>query len=378
MTLEAGRTRASRVDNVPVSYAALARDVRAGDRILLDDGKLVLRVRDVRDRAVRCRVMRGGSLTDRKGLNVPGRQLSAAALTRKDRRDLRLAVEMQADWLAVSFVRRARDVRLVRALVRRAGGDSKIMAKIERPEALEELDDILESSDGILVARGDLGVELPPERVPMLQKTIIERANAAGKPVMTATQMLDSMRESRRPTRAEASDVANAVLDGSDALLLTGETAVGRYPREAVAMMDRIIREAEAARPARGEEGAVTHGTAEAICRAAARTAERVAARWIAAFTVSGGTALQVARFRPSVPILAFTPSPRVCGMLSAVWGVQARQTPELDGADDLMRHLETAVRKARLARRGDRVVVLSGYPVGVPGTTNLMAVHSF
>jgi pyruvate kinase len=375
IVLEAGRRR-SRPERVPVAYSALAQDVASGDTILLDDGKLVLRVTSVEGREVRCRVVRGGVLTDHKGLNIPGRELSAPSLTRKDRRDLDLAVELDADWLALSFVRRAEDVKKVRRLLARADSEVRIMAKIERPEAVDDLDRILEVSDGLLVARGDLGVELPPEKVPSLQKLMIAMANAAGKPVMTATQMLESMRSSTRPTRAEASDVANAVLDGSGSLLLTAETAVGEHPVEAIAMMGRIIEEAE--RTGVGYRPPVPPGpmpTAEAICHAAAQTAAEVGARLIAVFTVSGYSARSIARFRPQAPIMAFTPHDEVRRRMAVYWGVESRSTPNMKTAEQLLRHLERALAEERLARKGDRVVMVAGHPVGVSGTTNLMTV---
>ena len=374
--LVAGRTRAPS-GQVPVAYAALARDVKRGDPILLDDGKLELTVERVRKNVVRCSVRRGGTLTDRKGINLPGTSLSVPALTAKDRRDLALAVELEADWLAVSFVRRAADVRLARRLLRRAGSDMPVMAKIERQEAIDRLDEILAEADGLLVARGDMGVELPTERVPMLQKAIIEAGNAAGKPVMTATQMLDSMRVSRRPTRAEATDVANAVLDGSDCLLLTAETAVGRHPVESVAMMDRIIREAEGSgRGRRAEAPADALSIQVAVCHAGCAAAVDVDARVIVAFTQGGSTASQTARFRPPQPIVAMTPDERVARRLSLSWGVEPRRLPARGTVEPLVRAMERALLREKLVRKGDPVVVLLGSTLGVTGSTNLVLVH--
>ena len=364
VTLIAGRATAP-AGMIPVSYAALARETSAGDRVLLDDGKLVLRVISVRGEHVRCEVEQGGTLTDRKGINLPGGALSAPALTAKDRRDLALAVDMEADWLAVSFVRRPEDVRTARRLLRKHGSTMPIMAKIERPEAVERLDAILGEADGILVARGDLGVELPPETVPVLQKRII------------ATQMLESMRFEIRPTRAEASDVANAVFDGSGSLLLTAETAVGEYPLEAVEMMARIIAEAEGSgRVNRPPLPTGRLSVTDATCVAAGRAAHDVGAKFLAAFTVSGRTAAAVARFRPSTPILAFTPSYEVRRRLALHWGLETRSTPDLGTTRELMVHLDKDLRRARLAADGDLVVVLSGFPVGISGNTNLVTVH--
>ncbi len=376
VVLAAGRERAGG-GRIPVSYRALARDVRRGDPILLDDGRVVLRVTGVRADTVRCEVERGGVLSDHKGINLPGRRLSAPALTAKDRRDLALAVELGVDWLAVSFVRRPEDVELARRLLARAGSAAEVMAKIERPEAVDRLDAILAVSDGLLVARGDLGVELPPERVPVLQKRIVETAVAAGKPVVTATQMLDSMRRAARPTRAEASDVANAVLDGSACLLLTAETAAGEHPVEAVAMMARIIDEAErSGRARRPEAPSGGLGIPEATCLAGCRAAHDVGARRLVVFTVSGGTARHAASFRPRTPIVAFTPDDAVRRRLALYWGIEPRRMPRLDSTRKLMRHLDRALLSDGLAARGDVVVVLSGFPVGVSGTTNLMTVR--
>jgi pyruvate kinase len=374
--LVAGKSTVSR-GKVPVTYAGLARDVKRGDRVLIDDGKIELRVERVRGSTVRCDITRGGPISDHKGINLPGSGLSAPALTAKDRKDLKLAVELGADCLAVSFVRRADDVLRARRLLQRAGKAIPVMAKIERPEAIERLDEILEVSNGLLVARGDLGVELPAERVPILQKQIVERANAVGKPVMTATQMLESMRFTPRPTRAEASDVANAVLDGSGCLLLTAETAVGDYPVEAVRMMAQIIVEAEAAdrtrvvAPPPGELS-----VALTTCRAGCRAAFDVGARYIVVFTQSGFSAQQVARFRPTTPILAFTPDPRVARLLNIVWGVEPRKLAGAPTIDRMLASLDRALLKDSSVRAGDVVVVLAGTPVGVSGTTNLMEVR--
>ncbi|MDH3626527.1 MAG: pyruvate kinase [Acidobacteriota bacterium] len=372
----AGRKRAP-AGSIPVSYAALSSDVRPKDRILIDDGKIDLRVISVKGDVVRCEVARGGTISDNKGINLPGCQLSVPTLTRKDRHDLRTAVEIGADWLAISFVRSADDLRTARKQLQRVGSDLPLLAKIERPEAVDQLGDILEASDGILVARGDLGVELPPERVPILQKQIIERANAAGKPVMTATQMLESMRHSPRPTRAEASDVANAVLDGSSSLLLTAETAAGDFPTDAVTMMDSIILQAEgtgrmhvAGRPSGDLSVALT------VARAGCRAAYDVRASHIVVFTQSGFSAMQAARFRPSTPILAFSPSRKVCRQLRVHWGIEPRKLPNLRSIEALMAALDDVLLEQEWVQPGDIVVVLSGSPIGVTGTTNLMKVH--
>jgi len=374
--LVAGRTKAAD-GALPVVDAALARDVKRGDRVLIDDGKIELRVERVRGSVVRCAVIRGGRVTDRKGINLPGVLLSVPAITAKDRRDLAVALELGADWLAISFVRRAGDVRNARRLLRRAGADLPVMAKIERREAIDNLDEILRASDGLLIARGDMGVEMPPEEVPVLQKQIIDASHAAGKPVVTATQMLDSMRHSQRPTRAEASDVANAVLDGSSCLLLTAETAVGEYPVEAVRTMARIIERAEeSGRGYTPREPSGRLGVAEATAQAACRAASAVGARYLVAFTTSGFTARQVARFRPPAPILACTPHEEVARGLSLFWGVRTLVIAQAEALEDLVARVESELLDRRLARPGDVVVLLGGAPVGVAGTTNLMKIH--
>ena len=369
--------RKAAAGKLPVAYAALARDVRRGDTIRIDDGKIELRVERVRGEVIRCAVVRGGAVSDRKGINLPGVELSVPTITRKDRRDLRFAVEAGADWLAISFVRRGEDVRLAKRLLRRAGRELPVMAKIERPEAIDALDEILEQADGVLVARGDLGVELATEDVPILQKQIIDAANAAGKTVMTATQMLESMRYSSRPTRAEASDVANAVLDGSSSLLLTAETAAGQYPVETVQTMVSIIERAERAGltheiPALRGDLSIPTATAHAAVRAAID----VGATHLVAFTTSGTTACQVARFRPPMPVIACTPSDEVARQLNVQWGVDPVKVRQFDRLEEMIKAVDRALIKRSLARAGQVVVVLAGSPIGVPGTTNVLKVH--
>ncbi len=363
---------------IPVTYAALTTSVDRGGRVLIDDGKIELVVLARRRGTVRCEVVRGGIVHDRKGINLPGSRLDVPALTAKDRRDLATAVELGADWLAVSFVQSAKDVELARRLTERAGRRLPVMAKIERREALARLDEIVEAADGLLVARGDLGVEMAPEEVPPLQKQIIALANAAGKPVVTATQMLESMRESPRPTRAEASDVANAVLDGSDCLLLTAETAMGRYPVESVKMMHRIIECAEAIRrPLRTDNPGQSLSVPQSICLAGCRTAYEVGARSLAVFTQSGFSARQVARFRPETPILAFAADATVARALALQWGVEPRTLVAQTSIEQMVEALDRVLIAERRARRGEIVVVLAGSPLGVAGTTNWMHVHA-
>jgi len=358
--------RSAPAGTIPVPYSALADDVKRGQKILIDDGNIVLRVDRVRGNVLHCAVESGGTITDNKGINLPGCRLSVPTITAKDRRDLR-----------ISFVRSPDDMRQARRLVKRAGGQALVLAKLERPEAIERLDEIIEASDGLMVARGDLGVELSAERVPILQKRIIERCNAVGKPVVTATQMLDSMRHSPRPTRAEASDVANAVLDGSDCLLLTAETAVGRYPVRAVSTMRRIIEQAETV--AMRELQAPPAGELSVpltTCHAACGAAREVGARYLAVFTQSGFSALQTARFRPPTPILAFTPDPAVQRRLNLVWGVQPHRLPARRSFEALLKSLDRTLLREGLAKQGEVVVVLMGTPIGVSGTTNVIDVY--
>ena len=376
VVLLAGADRAP-AGEIPVSYAALADEAQRGTTIFIDDGKIELRVTSKRGERLRCEVVRGGAVSDRKGINVPDVKLAVPSLTDKDRRDLEQAVSLGADWLAVSFVREPADVRHARALLERAGRALPVMAKIERREAVERLEEIVEEADGLLIARGDLGVELPPEDVPVLQKQMIELANRAGKPVMTATQMLESMRHSRRPTRAEASDVANAVLDGSDCLLLTAETAVGDWPVEAVEMMARIIERAEASgRAPRIAAPAGEMRVSPATCLAGCRAAYEVGAKALVVFTESGFSALQTSRFRPGRPILAFAASEEVARRLQLVWGVEPRSARRRQSIDGMIRAMDAALLEAGDVEDGDRVVVLAGSLMGVTGTTNLMEIH--
>jgi pyruvate kinase len=351
---------------VPITYERLPHDVRPGDRILLDDGLLELRVLASEPPRVRALVVHGGPLGPHKGVNLPGVPLSAPALTDKDRADLALGLALGVDYVALSFVREPEDIALARKATR---GRVPLIAKLEKPEAIAHLDALLRAADGVMVARGDLAVELSPEEVPPLQKRIIHQANAAGKPVITATQMLQSMTANPRPTRAEASDVANAVLDGSDALMLSGETAVGRYPVETVQTMARIIAAAEAVQEAEGAPpgpaAALRHGPAppagrvHALVHAACLLAAEVRARAVVVFTRTGHTAQVVAQCRPAVPIYAFTADEAVQRRLALYWGVTPLRT-SLDGDTDRVIARVSAELAARgLAARGDWVVIV-------------------
>ena len=362
---------------VNTTFTALPREVHRGDRILLSDGLIELRVENVRDPQVICEVVNGGALGEHKGINLPGIKLRVPALTPKDRVDLLFALKHGANYVAVSFVRRPEDVLLAKQLMRRAGKDTPVIAKLEKPEAIENLDAILLAADGVMVARGDLGVEMSPERVPVVQKTIIARAREFRRPVITATQMLESMTENPRPTRAEASDVANAILDGSDAVMLSAETATGKYPIEAVSMMARIIEEAEASvsefpRPAQREQLKVPGTVAELVCHASRELQMKV----IAVFTHSGFTAHLISRYRPLVPIVAFSPEQETRRRLAMIWGVYPRNIQDVRKVDGLPRVAEKRLLEERLVRKGDVIGIVAGTPMGIRGTTNFMKFH--
>jgi pyruvate kinase len=368
---------------VPIQNQELPRMVKPGERILLDDGLLEVEVRKASKTDITTRVIVGGQLYDNKGMNLPHTKLEILSLTDKDRQDVEFALEQQADWIALSFVRTGKDVEELRALIRgRAafGRTTPIISKIEKPEAVKNIEEIIEASDGIMVARGDLGIETSPEAVPMVQKMIIAYCGQTDKPVITATQMLDSMIRNPRPTRAEASDVANAVLDGSDAIMLSGETASGAYPVRAVQTMGKIAEEAERVRFLNRPEDLQKYenidSIAGAVSHAAVVTAHEVNAAAIIAPTVSGATAKKLSRFRPSMPIIAVTPSPIVYRQLALYWGVNTLMGERMNTTDEVV---EDAVRRAHQAGyvdQGDIVLVTGGVVGGVPGATNIMTVR--
>ncbi len=362
---------------VNTTFLPMPREVKRGDRILLSDGLIELRVELTNRHEVICQVANGGFLGEHKGINLPGVKLHVPALTDKDRRDLRFALAQGADYIAVSFVRRPEDVVLAKSLVKRARENTPVIAKLEKPEAIENLDEILQVSDGVMVARGDLGVEMSPERVPVVQKDIIARARECRRPVITATQMLESMTENPRPTRAEASDVANAIFDGSDAVMLSAETATGKYPVEAVGMMARIIEEAEASihefpRPATTERLKVAETVAELVCHAS----RELHMKLIAVFTHSGFTARLVSRYRPLVPIVAFSPEATTRRRMALLWGVTPRNIVDIKKIDALPGIAEKRLLEERLVRKGDVIGIVAGTPLGVRGTTNFMKFH--
>jgi pyruvate kinase len=380
---------------IPTTYGGLAADVRLGARILLDDGLLALEVSGIRDRRVDAVVHYGGELRSHKGMNLPGIEVSAPALTEKDLEDVAHAAALGVDYVALSFVRRSEDIEQLRALVPRG---TRLIAKIEKDTALRNLCGILDVSDAIMVARGDLGVELPFEEVPLMQKQIIREAGLHGKPVITATQMLESMIHAPRPTRAEASDVANAILDGTDAVMLSAETAVGEFPLEAVRAMDRIAREMELQRQARGvtidaalgrrvadgtslpQHRSATSGpvrTEDAIAVAVCAAAEMLSAPLIVCFTSSGFTARKVSTCRPTVPILACTPEAETFRQLALVWGVTPALTEHSTDYDAMLTRARREILERGLARPGERLVVTAGVPFDMPGTTNLLKVEA-
>ncbi len=367
-------------DEVPVTYDQLAHDVQVGDRVLVDDGLIDMVAMDVEGSRVTARVVHGGLLRSHKGINLPGVDVSAPSITEKDRADIAFACEHEVDYLALSFVRRAEDIASLRALVPRG---VLVIAKIENDTALRNIESIMEASDGVMVARGDLGVELPFEEVPIAQKKIISLANHIGRPVITATQMLESMITHPRPTRAEASDVANAILDGTDAVMLSAETATGAYPRLAVQAMSRIIAEIErhprqaerrATLLARPRDGRVS--IESAIAAATVAASRMLSTPLVIVFTKSGFTARVVASHRPDVPILALTDEQRTFHQLALIWGVIPEIVPPANSYDAMFAcGAEAAVRRG-LARHGDRVLVTAGVPFDTPGTTNLLKVE--
>ncbi len=363
---------------VPVPHPEVLRDVRRGDRILLDDGLLELEVLDQADR-VPARVVVGGVLQSRKGLSLPHTHLQMPSITDKDKADAAWAVKAQVDYLGLSFVRCAGDVKQLRAWVAEQGAGIPIIAKIEKPEALECIDAILADSDGLMGARGDLGVEAPAEEVPLIQKRLIRLCNEAGKPVITATQMLDSMIRNPRPTRAEASDVANAILDGSDAIMLSGETAVGKYPLEAVRTMARIAEVTERSIPyqdwlRRGAQSGRT--VTDAISQVACELAAELGAKAVITSTVSGRTACEVASHRPATRILAPTPSLATYRRMALVWGVEPLLVDQFHNTDAMILTVVQAAQAQGLLQVGDLAVITAGVPLGGEGLTNMLKVH--
>lgn len=366
---------------IPIDYDSLAEDAKEGDTILLDDGLLEFKIAKIEDGLVKARVVVGGFLKPRKGVNLPNVQMSISSITEKDYADLDFGLKMGVDYVALSFVRRSEDVQEIISKIRAHGSNAGIIAKIEKPEALTEIEDIIEESDGIMVARGDLGIEVPSERVPLIQKELILKARRAGKPVITATQMLESMIDNPRPTRAESSDVANAVLDGTDAVMLSGESAAGKYPMEAVRTLDKICKNIESQtekiyknltflKPEWREKQIV-----ESLSYSCIAIAEAVDAKVIATITHSGTTARRIAKFRPAVPIVAFTESADVERQLNLVWGVTAVKVDELFDTDTSVKKMESYLKKYGMISTGERLVLATGMPIAKRGHTNMLKV---
>ncbi len=363
------------------TYPHLADDVNCGDRILIDDGLIELRIVRTTETEVVCEIVYGGPVREHVGMNLPGARISAPSPTAKDVEDIEFAVEQGADYIALSFVRSAEDIRKVRRAITDLGADIPVIAKLEKPEALQELEEVVGVSDVVMVARGDLGVETSPGRVPVLQKQIIEECRHQRVPVITATQMLESMTSSPRPTRAEASDVANAVYDGTDALMLSGETAIGEYPAETVCMMRKIASITEKALQRTRSGPAPLVGMdfldfADAVSRAAADTSEILNAVTIVAFTQSGSTARLASKCRPPMPIVAATPLPETARRCSLYWGVQPLMIEPVNDTDQMIRNVDRQLRELEICREGDVVVITAGTPIGRRGTTNTMKVH--
>lgn len=373
-----GREVVGNRERIGITYARLAQDVQPGDRVLLADGLIELRVLGTQGDDVRCRVVDGGVVGEHKGVNLPAVKLSVPSLTSQDKQHLKFALAQGTDYIAQSFVRSAEDVRELKRLIERAGCDTPVVAKIEKPEALEHLEEILGEADGVMVARGDLGVEMKPEQVPGAQKKIIALANQRQLPVITATQMLESMMENPRPTRAEASDVANAIFDGTDAVMLSGESAAGRYPREAVEMMAKIVCAAEEARPrVSHRRRSVELSVAETVAETVAVAADQLEMKAIAVFTESGYSARLVSKARPTAPVIAFSPHEQVRRRMALLWGVSPRSIKAVRDVDTLTREAERRLLREKLVRKGDIVGIVAGTPLQTRGTTNLLKFHT-
>ncbi|MDQ0990309.1 pyruvate kinase [Streptomyces sp. V3I7] len=362
------------------THPGLATDVTPGERILVDDGKVSLEVTSVDGPRVHTTVLEGGVVSDHKGLNLPGVAVSVPALSKKDETDLRWALRTGFDTIALSFVRSGKDIKDVHRVMDEEGRRLPVIAKIEKPQAVDAIEDIVAAFDGLMVARGDLGVEMPLEQVPIVQKRAIKLAKRNAKPVIVATQMLDSMIENARPTRAEASDVANAIIDGTDAVMLSGETSVGKHAVETVRTMARIAEAAEEDILAKGLPALTERNKPRtqggAVARAAAETGDFLAAKFLVAFTQSGDTARRLSRYRSPIPLLAFTPEPATRSQLSLTWGVETFLGPQADSTDAMVDQVDELLLKYGRCKKGDVVVITAGSPPGVAGSTNLVRVH--
>jgi pyruvate kinase len=362
-------------------FPELAREVAPGARVLLSDGRIELKVRAIHGDDVECEVLNGGTLGEHQGINLPDTSMAVPSITEKDKRDLEFGLKHGVDVVALSFVRSADDIQAGKNLMREFGKSVPVIAKLEKPQAIDRLEEILEAANGVMVARGDLGVEMRPEQIPIIQKLVIQRSAVWRKPVITATQMLESMTENPRPTRAEASDVANAIFDGSDAVMLSGETARGQYPLETVAMMSRIVQEAETAMtrlphaPRRRHEDH-RYSVAETICESIAHAAEDLPMGAIAVFTESGNTARMLSKHRPKVCIYAFSRKPEVCNRMNALWGVHPVHAEEWESAESMLRTAEKELISKGLLREGDVLGLVAGTKL-TSGATNFMRLHT-
>jgi pyruvate kinase len=362
-----------------VSYPALRKDLRIGDRILLDDGLIQANVTGKTRDGLKVKIVEGGILRDKKGVNLPYVKTTLPSFTDKDKNDLSFGLKIGVDYTALSFVRSANDIRVVKGWLEKRLSSLPLIAKIEKPEAIDDIDRILDEADGIMIARGDLGVEISPEEVPIIQKMLINKANEKGKLVITATQMLESMTEHSRPTRAEATDVANAVIDGSDALMLSAETATGKYPVNVVRMMDRIIRYTES-QPVRRRDysgfAMLFSDFSGAVAEAACTAAVDIHAKAIIAFTQSGFTARLVSKFKPEVPIIGVTPYENVKRRMSLYWGVTPMLISHVSNTDNMIQKVEKLLIGSKIAKKGDNIVITAGSPLMKRGTTNLIKLH--
>ncbi len=364
-------------DRVSTTYKGLPGDVKPGDRLLIDDGKVALRAIEVTDTDIVTVVVEGGVVSNNKGINLPGVAVSVPAMSEKDEADLRWALRLRADMVALSFVRDAKDITRVHEIMDEEGVRLPVIAKIEKPQAVANLEEIIIAFDGVMVARGDLGVELPFEEVPLVQKRAIEMCRRKAKPVIVATQVLESMIENSRPTRAEASDCANAVLDGADAIMLSGETSVGKWPIEAVAAMARIIESVEEHGLERVPPlGTRPHTVGGAVTAAAADIGELLGAKYLVTFTQSGDSAKRLSRIRSKLPMLAFTPLQTTRSQLALTWGIETYLVPKTQHTDQMAMQVDESLLENGLCVEGDTVVIVAGSPPGIKGTTNALRVH--
>ncbi|MEA1963518.1 MAG: pyruvate kinase [Candidatus Aerophobetes bacterium] len=386
--LKKGSTFVLTTQNVPgdekevsVTYPLLPQKVSEGETIFLADGSLELKVEKRTSTDIKCRVIRGGELSSHKGINLPCASFDIPSLTEKDRKDLLFGIDHQVDFIGISFVRKSEDILKVKRILKERGAEISLIAKIEKQEALNNIEKIIEVADGVMVARGDLGVEVPLQEVPLIQKEIIKKCNLAGRPVITATQMLESMIENPYPTRAEVTDIANAIFDGTDAIMLSEETAIGKHPLESVRIMDKIAIKTEEALNYEKilEERAlsVEPATPDAISHATCQVAQDLGAEAIITFTFSGSTARRVARYRPRVPIIAASPNKKTVRRLALSWGVYPLQSPDLKDTDDMIHKSKKIALKTGMVHQGDKIVITAGVPFGISGTTNLLKVET-